>query len=202
MIFGGIMANIGVDPRNDPILYLGLDIGIKRDTTGLAALYQDPRNQQIYLWGHQIFIPPVNLEKQVEPVLFYLFDTQRVAALLFDPTQAASTEQRLREKGFGNRLIEVNQLTEMTQACNILHEGLNTGRFIFYPDAEVRSQFSWAAAKQTERGWRIIKQRQSRPIDIVVAIAMALLGVTDEVGHAQHPSFNAGQHARSAWSLP
>lgn len=189
-------------PHADPILYVGLDIGIRLGTTGIAALYQDEQTHQVKLWGHRIFSPPVNIGKQVEPILFRLFDTQRVAALLYDPMQAASTEQRLREAGFGAHLIEVNQLTRMTQACNTLHEALNTQRLVLYPDAEVRAQFSWAAAKQTERGWRIIKQRQSRPIDIVVAIAMALLGVTEEVGHALHPSFSSYQHARSAWSLP
>jgi phage terminase large subunit-like protein len=187
---------------HDPILYLGLDIGVKRDTTGLAALYQDYEGGHIGLWGHRIFAPPVLLEKQVLPVIMRLFETQRVAALLFDPQQAAMLEQRLREEGYGARLQEVNQLTLMTEACNTLHTSITEGRLLLYPDADVRSHFAVAAAKHTERGWRIIKQKQAKPIDIVVAIAMALLGLTDQVGHALHPSFHAGQHARSAWSLP
>ena len=188
--------------KDDPILYIGLDIGVKRDTTGLACLYQDYDTGQIHLWGHRIFVPPVNIEKQVEPVLLSIFEKQRVAALMFDPYMMATTAQRLKEKGYESRLQEVNQLTHMTEACNTLHSCMTEERLTLYPDADIRAQFSVAAAKHTERGWRIIKQKQSRPIDIVVAIAMALLGVTQETGQALHPSFNVAQHTRSAWSLP
>ena len=186
----------------DPILFVGLDIGVKRDTTGIAAVYQDYESGFIHLWGHRIFTPPVAIERQVLPVLLGLFENQRVAQLLFDPMQAATLEQKLREKGYGSKLMEINQLTRMTEACNILHTCLNEGKLLLYPDKDVRSHFAVAAARHTERGWRIVKQKQSRPIDVVVALAMALLGLTDQVGHALHPSFQPAFHARSFWSLP
>ena len=186
---------------DDPILYLGLDIGIKRDTTGLVALYLDQEDHCIHLWGHRIFPPPVNLVTQVEPVLFGLFAHQRVAAMMFDPYMAATTEQRLREQGYASRLLEVNQMTAMVEAANTLHACLTEGKLTLYPDPELRSQFAYAAAKQTERGWRIIKQKQSRPIDAVIAMAMALWGMTQDVGHSLHPAFNSQVHARSAWDL-
>ena len=189
-------------PNDDPLLFVGLDIAVKRDTCAVAAVYRDHDTREVILWGHQIWQPPVNLVTQVEPMLFRLFTSARIAALLYDPYQAASTAQRLSESGYGPRLIEVNQQTQMVPAANTLHHLITTGQLVAYRDPDVRAQFSWCAAQHTERGWRIVKQKQTKPIDVVVALAMACAGAVGDLGHTQHPGYNPLLHARSAEVLP
>ena len=65
----------------DPILYIGVDIGIKRDTSAVTAIYPNYDDHFFGLWGHKIFSPPVNMVKEVEPCLFKLLENQRVAAV-------------------------------------------------------------------------------------------------------------------------
>jgi hypothetical protein len=50
------------------------------------------------------------------------------------------------------------------------------GNLIVYPDPDLRLAISRAVAKETTRGWRIGKERQSFKIDVVVALAQAALG--------------------------
>lgn len=177
----------------DPLLYVGWDIGIKRDTTAIVAFYLNEHTDRYCLWGHRIFSPtkdkPVNMTQDVEPLIVNLLSNQRVAALMYDPYQAATTAQKLEDLGYGNQLIEVNQLTEMTEAANTLHGLIHAGRLQMYYDLDLRSHFAHANAQQTERGWRIVKQRQSLPIDAVVACAMALLGATRQSGRRLHMNY-------------
>ncbi len=187
---------------SDPLLYLGVDIAIKRDTCAVVALYHDYDHHRFCLWGHLIFKPPVNMITQVEPALLDLLGNHRVAALAYDPYQFATTQQMLVEKGYGHQLMEINQQTMMTQAANTLHTHLNQGTLKLYNDADVYSHFSWCAAQQTERGWRIVKQKQSKQIDFVVALAMALMVATGETGHTLHPALSAPEQGRSVLALP
>lgn len=187
---------------DDPLLYLGLDIAIKRDTCALVGVYRDVATREVVIWGHRIWEPPINLVTQVEPMLSYLLGAERIAALLYDPYQCAATAQKLAEDGHGQQLVEVNQQTQMVPAANTLHHLITTGQMVGYNDPDMRSQFSWCNAQHTERGWRIVKQRQSKPIDVVVALAMAAAGAVGELGHTQHPGFDSKLHARGALALP
>jgi len=186
----------------DPILWLGMDIGIKRDTTAITAVFHNYEEDKFGLYGHWIFEPPVNMVTQVEPRLMWLLETFRVGGLLFDPYQAATTTQTLAVAGYGDLLVEVNQSTEMVHAANILHALCTSGRLILYKDPVLRAHFSWANDEQTERGWHIKKRKQTMPIDGVVALAMSCLGITGETGHMQHPSYSTKSHSRSALLLP
>jgi len=186
----------------DPILYFGLDIATKRDTCALVGVYQDYETENFHLWGHKVWEPPVNLITDVEPMLHYILTQHRVASLLFDPFQAYAITQRLETEGYGAKLVDVNQMSQMTQAANLLHEVMTEGRLHLYDHTEVQSHFSWANAKQTERGWRIVKMKQTRPIDFVVALAMALMGCVNETGHAIHKSLSADRHMRSLQVIP
>lgn len=181
----------------DPVLYLGLDVATKRDTCALVAVTPDEKFEHYIVWGYRIWQPPVDLVKQVEPVLDRLFETQPVVGLWYDPYQAITLAQRLRANGHGHRLIEVNQGTQMTSAANTLHAMLTEDRLTLPDDDELRAHFSWASAKQTERGWRIIKLVQTKKIDVVIALAMALMGATSESGHGTYPAWSSRTHVRS-----
>jgi phage terminase large subunit-like protein len=182
---------------DDPVVYLGLDVATKRDTCALVGVAPDDTFDSWTVWGYRIWQPPVDLVTQVEPVLDYVFNHSPVAGLWYDPYQAITLTQRLRANGHGHRLVEVNQQTRMTAAANTLHSTLTENRLALPDDVELRSHFSWASAKQTERGWRIIKLVQTKKIDVVVALAMALMGASQEHGHGTYPAWSSKLHVRT-----
>ena len=75
-------------------------------------------------------------------------------------------------------------------ARNLGDEGVE----LLYRDATIRNQFSWCAAKTTEKGYRIVKQQQSKPIDIVVALAMATWGSSQDISYTTHPTYDRSLH--------
>ena len=187
----------------DPVLYVGVDIGIKRDTSAVAAVYRCRLGSyELALWGIRTWSPPVSMVRQVEPCLLRLLEQCRVAEVRYDPTQFQTTADRLSQAGYGNRLVEVNQLTEMTTACSTLHSHIHERKLLLVRDAELRLHIAHANVKMTERGPRIIKAQQARPIDGVVALAMALLGATGDEGYLLHPSLEPDAHTRSMRVLP
>ena len=168
-------------PDIDPILYVGIDIGLKRDTSAIVAIYDN--GDKFHMWGLKIFTPPVNMITQVEPVIERLLKGQRIAGLFYDPMQFETTRQRLQEEGYGDRLVEVNQMTEMTHACTTLQALCEERGLLLCKDADLRSHFTRTAVKMTERGPRLVKASQAVPVDATVATAMAVLGATTSDSH-------------------
>lgn len=190
-----------MNERLDPVLFLGLDVATKRDTCALTAITPDDEFENYVHWGHRIWKPPVNLVTQVLPLLVHLFTNHRVAGLWYDPYQAITLAQQLKVMGHGYKLVEVNQQTEMTKAGNTLHAMLNEDRLDLIPDDKVRAHLSWASAKQTERGWRIIKLVQTKPIDFTVSLAMGTMGGQMEHGQGTYPAWSSTKHVRSPFVL-
>ncbi len=184
----------------DPLLFIGWDLGIRRDTCGLSAIYRDQVRQKYVLWGHRCYEPPVN----VPAVSLYLEDLMRknmVGGVYYDPWQLMSEAQRLEEAGFGEILYEVNQQQESVAFSNMLSHILDKGDLEMYPDATIRSHFSWCGAETSERGYRIVKRRQSKPVDMVVSIAMAVYGASKDHSHMHHSGESVSE-THQATSLP
>lgn len=189
-------------PPRDPLLYTAIDVGIKRDTTAVASVYptEIDGKRHYVLWSCAVFEAPVNMLTQVHPYLEKVLQ-KRVVVLGFDPYQMATTQQWLVERGHQHILREINQQSEMIMAANTLHSHCWDGTFIMPQDGLVRSHFISCAAEHKERGWRIVKQKQSKQIDAVVATAMALMLATEETGHRYHPSARSSP-SMSATMLP
>ena len=174
---------------DDPLLYTAIDVGIKRDSTAITSVY--PYAQKRYvMWACAVCEAPVNMIRQVHPYLEKLLKTRRVMRLGFDPYQMATTHQWLIEQGWEHLCEEINQSSQMILAANTLHSHCWDRTFIMPLDGKVRSHFIACAAEHKERGWRIVKQKQSKQIDATVATAMALMLATQERGHIWHPSAN------------
>lgn len=194
----------------DPVLYLGVDIGYRRDTSAVVAVFRkmvqvEGKQVPVYRqWGHRIFAPPVNIAKTVVKLLLYVIENNRVALISFDPSQFASEAQRLEDDGHGRLLKEVNQQTEMVEYANTLHSHISTQTWLPYliGGKDLRSHFSWTAAQSTERGFRLVKLKQSRPIDGTVATAMALSGATEDLGYLAQPAYEEEHHNLSAVMIP
>ncbi len=188
----------------NPILYLGVDIGVSRDTAAIAAVY--PYDGKLHLWGHKIVVPTpdkrVNIHHEITDTLLSILEKERVAQIMYDPYQFISESQRLVDMGYGRLMREVNQQTENTVFSNTLETHLTNGTLVMYKDMEIRNHFLWCVAKEGERGIRIVKRKQTKPIDFVVSLGMALYGATTEEGHLYHPSFNESIHSKPLEAMP
>jgi phage terminase large subunit-like protein len=178
-----------------PILHVGVDIGYRRDTSAVVAMYRHPEWNQHCLFCHKAWTPPVHIPN-VTAYVRLLLSKERVAGVWFDPHQWAAEAQHLAGEGYDHQLQEVQQSGSFMVAIgNNLSNLMQRGNFLLYKNAEVRNHFSWCAAKATERGYRIVKQAQSKPIDIVVAMAMAAWGSSQDLSHMTHPTYDRSVHS-------
>jgi len=179
-----------------PILSVGLDIGYRRDSSAVAAVYRDV-DGHICLRCHRIWEPPVHIPDVTDYIL-KLFTFEQVSGLWFDPHQFASEAQRLEDDGHGRYLHEVNQSGPfMIQIATNLHILIQRGLLDIYPDQLTYQHFAQCGIKMTEQGPRIIKSAQTKAIDFVVAYAMAVYGISQEPEHLGQVAFREEEHVVS-----
>jgi hypothetical protein len=189
---------------NAPLLHIGLDIGIRRDTTALSAVYFNPDWQAYVLWGHMCWEASKDVEGNIKDVIvseatdkiISLCENHNVVALWYDEYQYISEAQRIRKAGYGRTLRPVNQQGENTAFSNCLKGHMDDGDFILYKDVQVLNHLKWTAVEVGERGWRIVKRKQTRPIDLTVSIAMALYGCSQSKDY-QRTTFQENRNTRS-----
>ena len=58
---------------------------------------------------------------------------------------------------------------------------LSNQKLTLYDDVQIREHLLNAKAKETQRGWRIIKKRQEKKVDIAVSLAMACRAAQQEL---------------------
>jgi phage terminase large subunit-like protein len=176
-----------------PILHIGVDIAYSRDSSAVSCVYRDDVASVMRLWGHHIWTPPVHIPNVTECLRFIL-STERVASIVYDRAHFVGEVQRLMEEGYESILHDVNQQTMMVEIGNCLANTLQRKMFLPYSDPVRRGQYSWCNAVATERGYRIVKQKQTRQIDIVVADAMAVWSCTQDFSFMSTPSYDEEQH--------
>jgi len=163
-----------VDPRLT--VFIGVDASTKRDSTAIAVCAWNKETQRVEVVNHQIFQPtpqdPLNFEATIERTLLEYRTRYHVRQVLFDPSQMASTSQRLKNQGLPMEEYLQTPANLGDIATNLYN--LITKRSIdFYHSPEIRLAMSGAVARESSRGWSIGKTRQSHKIDIVIALAMA-----------------------------
>ena len=174
-------APIVLDRSADVVL--GVDAGLKRDTAAVVACTYDDSSGRVQLVNHRIFHPsvedPLDLEGTLEATVLDYANRFHVVACLYDPWQFARSAQTLARQGVAMREYpqSVPNLTAMSMN---LFELLKGGNFIAYPDDEIKMAISRAVAKESSRGLKITKEKASHKIDVVVAMAMAALGSTQQ----------------------
>jgi phage terminase large subunit-like protein len=101
-----------------------------------------------------------------------------VRGIYYDPYQMASVAQRLATAGLPMR--EYTQTTDhLTEMGSNLYELVKGANLVLYPDDAIKLAMNRAVAKETPRGWKITKEKQSHKIDIVVAMAMAAIAAVE-----------------------
>ena len=174
-----------------PLIHLGWDLGVKRDTTAIVGIYRDPSLRKYCIWGHRAFDPKATGQVDVEAVsdlVERIMQKERVGGVWYDPWQLYSEAQRLSKKGYSHLLHEVNQQSESVVFSNNLSAAIEQEDLIYYSDPTIRAHLSFCGAEVTERGYRIKKRNQNKTIDLTVSTAMALYGCMQDHTHTQFAS--------------
>jgi phage terminase large subunit-like protein len=178
-----------IDPVWSPVIsnktlpvYVGVDASVKKDSTAIAAMFFDRDVNKVRLVAHRIFQPtnaePLNFEATVERTIRELCGRFMVRGIYYDPYQMASVAQRLATAGLPMR--EYTQTTDhLTEMGSNLYELVKGANLVLYPDDAIKLAMNRAVAKETPRGWKITKEKQSHKIDIVIAMAMAAIAAVE-----------------------
>ena len=157
-------------------VWVAVDASTKRDSTAITVVTWERENKRARLVWHRIFQPspeaPLDFEATIEQTLLELKGRYSVRGVYYDPYQMQSVSQRLSRRGLN--MVEFPQtVPNLTASSSNLYELIKSQGLVVYPDDEIRLAVSRAVALETNRGWRIAKEKASHKIDIVVALAMA-----------------------------
>jgi len=167
-------------PSKSIDIVVGCDIGLRHDTTALVSLTR--KDNKIQLVDCKTFQgrigKEVQLEEQVEEYILKLAKNFNLTEVLFDPYQFIRSAQALSAKGI--KMTEFPQtLDRLTQMSQNLYDLIRGGNIVFFKHKELRKHLLSAKAKESNRGWRLIKAKASSKIDISVALAMSAQGIVN-----------------------
>ncbi len=159
-------------------VFLGADAGLKSDSTAVVAVKYDTLSDRLVVAGHRIWLPKpgetLDLGITLEYFIRSLLQRARIQKLYYDPSQMQRTAQILRESW-----IDCEELPQtegnLSTATECLYDHLINRRLRIYQNAELRSHVLNASTKETERVFRLKKEKQSRKIDAAVALSFAIL---------------------------
>jgi hypothetical protein len=165
-----------------------------------VAVKWDEDGEKLILVSHRIWKPtptqPLNLEETIEEDLRALNDYGDVQEILSDPYQMHRSISTLQAAGLPIREFPQSQgnCTLMGQTLFDLLTGQN---LVLYASDELRQQALSTVAIENPRGWRIAKEKASKKIDAIVALAMACVSAMahrGELGSRSARGFNRSMH--------
>ncbi len=161
-------------------LFVGVDAGIKNDNASAVAVRWD--GEKLALASHRIWRPsqsnPLDLEATIETHLREIAQRYQIGAIYCDPYQLHRSITTLQAAGLP--IQEYAQSTAgTTRMGQVLFDLLNGRNLRLYPSEDLRSQALNTVAIETPRGWRIAKEKASKKIDAIVALAMACVAALD-----------------------
>ena len=191
----------------DP-LFVGVDAGIKHDNAARVAVKWDDQGERLILVSHRIWKPtpsqPLDLENTIEQDLLNLNDSGDVVEILCDPYQLHRSIMTLQSAG-----LPIREFPQTQANCTLMGQNLFdllAGRNLdLYADDELRQQALSTVAIENPRGWRIAKEKSSKKIDAIVALAMACAAAMahrGEIGSRAARGFNKALHVASETLTP
>lgn len=158
-------------------VWVGVDLGVRHDTTALVTCWLRPADQR-WVVKAKVLVPPggdralpVSL---VEDEIRALRDRYRLLGVTYDPWSLRRSAEMLEQERVP--MIEHPMSAEkMAVASSNLYRLIEERRIAHDGDQVLRSHVLAASTKETERGWRLVKDAKARrPIDACIALAMAL----------------------------
>ena len=162
-------------------VWLAVDIGVRHDTTAVAVAERQ---------GGRLAVRTIVLEppragalplEAVEALIRRLCEEFRVQGVVYDPWSFRRSAELLEDEGLP--MLEFPQSSErMANASENLYRLIETGELVHDGDPVLRAHVMGGVTKETERGWRLVKDpRSRRPIDALVAVAMVCLPASTAV---------------------
>lgn len=185
-------------------LFVGIDVGIKHDNAARVAVKWDEQGEKLILVSHRIWKPtpnkPLDLENTVEQDLRDLNEQGDVVEYLADPYQMHRSISILQAAGLPIREFPQTpaNITLMGQTRFDLLTGQNLE---IYSSDELRQQALSTVTVDNPRRWRITKEKASKKIDAIVALAMACVAARSTAEERAAQS-GASRFNREASSLP
>ena len=191
--------NVNSMLRPDPTgaLFIGVDASVKHDSTALVAVkYDRGYGDRLVLATHKIWVPspgnPMDFEATLE---FYLRRLENysthIEKILVDPFQMHRTITTLEQAGLPIEAFPQTQ-PNLTLATESLYAALANRRLNLYEAPDLRAHVLNAASRETARGFRLSKEKQSLKIDGAVALSFAVVaaeqsGVPADIDYGQGP---------------
>jgi hypothetical protein len=177
-----------VDPKCRPVapgdrrpLWLGADAGTKRDAVALVGCTYNPEEQRVELAYVRQWEPErleklaggVDLDETIGAEVVRLHREHNVRQVLADPWQLASLLNRWEKAGVNVR--ELPQTAQRTACDQALYDAITSKTLATFPSPELTESIRRAAAKDTNRGTRLIKRPGD---DLAVGLSMAHFGAS------------------------
>ena len=181
-------------PTREHPLFVGVDAGIKHDTAAVVGVRWD--GDKLALVDHRIWRPspaePLDLETTIEEYLRELHGGYLVKEILCDPYQLHRSITTLKEAGLKIREFPqtIGNTTLMGQT---LFDLLNGKNLKLYPAENLRQQALNTVAVENPRGWRIAKEKASKKIDAIVALAIASVAAMNHGRPARAETWGGGE---------
>jgi len=172
-----------VIPDGVPVV-LGVDIGTKKDTSAIVRLWC--RDDGRVVVEADVFAPQGDgtaLElATVEQAIRDSADRFMVQGVVYDRWSFERSAQELSDRGL--LMIELPQSPErMSMASAAIYEAILKGEIAHAGGAVLTAHVLAGAVKPHERGWRLVKSKARRPIDALIAMALAFTEI-DRAGMA------------------
>lgn len=169
-------------PFDGPVT-VGIDIGLKHDTSAVVVVGMVDR-ETLATVDHRCFTPlagqTLDLEHTVEAVMLGFHKKYEIAAVFYDPFQFARSARTLEKAGLP--MAEYPQTAGNTVAMSEALSGLlNNQNLMLYEDAELREHLLNAKARETQRGWRLVKKGRAKKIDLSIALAEAVKAAQEKL---------------------
>ena len=169
-----------VDESRSPILagarvHLGVDIGVKSDTSAVVGAGWDNDGKKLVVAFHKIWKPtkgqPVNLD-EVKDFIRETCQRHSVQSILADPSQCFLLIQQLAKEGI---VVEEfpQTVSNTVKMGETLFSLVKDGNIVAYKSAELREHILNATGIETPGGVRMVKGKASKKIDAAIALAMA-----------------------------
>lgn len=173
-------APVAIDPARPA--FAAVDIGVRHDSTGIVVVQALEDNPRKFRARGELVLPDasgaVSLDR-VETRLLELAGGLHLVEIGYDPWSFRRSAELLEARGLP--MTEFPQSPErMSLASAGLYAVLDEGRLEHDGDPLLRAHVLAGTVKNTERGWRLVKDpKLRRPIDLLIALAMAIALATD-----------------------
>ena len=180
-----LIYRTGDAARGYPIS-IGVDVGVKRDSSAVVGVYLDLETSKIGLAFHRIWKPSKDHPINPDDIQAYIEDKcehLKVASIVCDPTHFYQNIMAMQAAGLP--IAEYKQSpANMVAASMSMFEAFQGGAVELYDAPDLREHIRFAAAKPQGSGYRIIKNPSATHAnDGAIAMAMAMHDAVSRGGY-------------------